>query len=105
MSRRYADSVEVRRGDDAPQQFLWRQRVYVVRSVLAHWLEAGAWWRSEPVRALLGTGSPGAEGLAGEGQERELWRVEAAGGRGVGLGVYDLCRDVATGRWTLRALD
>jgi hypothetical protein len=106
MSRRYADLVEVRRGEGAPQQFLWRKRVYVVRSVLAHWLEAGAWWRSEPARSLLGTGASGAEGQAsGEGQERELWRVEAAGGRGVGVGVYDLCREASTGRWTLRALD
>jgi hypothetical protein len=108
MSRRYADTVEVRRSDGAPQQFLWRQRVYVVREVLGHWLEAGAWWHGDRARALLGTGSDSKADAAdaAEGRhERELWRVEAAGGRGVGVGVYDLCRDGKSGRWTLRALD
>jgi hypothetical protein len=108
MSRRYADAVEVRRSGGVPQQFLWRQRVYVVREVLGHWLEAGAWWRGERARALLGTGSSNFLGqveAAETRHERELWRVEAAGGRGVGVGVYDLCRDGESGRWTLRALD
>jgi hypothetical protein len=52
MSRRHADPVQVRRRDDAPEQFLWRGRLYQVREVLEHWIEAGAWWRSVPGSAL-----------------------------------------------------
>jgi hypothetical protein len=27
-----------------PAQFLWRGRLYLVRDVLAHWVELGTWW-------------------------------------------------------------
>lgn len=52
MSRLHTDPVEVRRRDDEPAQFLWRGRLYVVREVLAHWTEAGGWWRAPGVSAL-----------------------------------------------------
>jgi hypothetical protein len=44
-------------GDEAvaPGQFLWRGRLYVVRAVLAHWVELGPWWTGQ-----TGTGSTGA---------------------------------------------
>ena len=62
MSRRYDDPVEVRRRDDEPAEFLWRGRFYVVREVLARWVETGAWWqRPEAHRRRAG-------GLAGGGQ-------------------------------------
>jgi hypothetical protein len=47
MSRCYADRVEVLRRNDQPAHFLWRSRLYVVRGVLAHWVEAGEWWRAD----------------------------------------------------------
>jgi hypothetical protein len=53
MSRRHADAVEVRRRDEVPEQFLWRNRLYQVREVLGHWVESGAWWRSAPSSALI----------------------------------------------------
>jgi hypothetical protein len=53
MSRRHADAVEVRRRDDVPEQFLWRNRLYQVREVLGHWVESGAWWRSATSSALI----------------------------------------------------
>ena len=53
MSRRCAEPIEVERRDDAPGQFLWRGRLFVVRDVLAHWLEAGAWWRARGATALV----------------------------------------------------
>jgi hypothetical protein len=53
MSRRHADLVEVRRRDDVPDQFLWRNRLYQVREVLGHWVESGAWWRSAPSNSLI----------------------------------------------------
>lgn len=99
MVRRYDDPVEVRpvSGSDRPGQFLWRGRLYVVRDVLAHWVEVGAWWRPR-----------GADGLPLRIDEagRQLWRVEAATGRSAAPGVYDLAYDEAGGSWTLaRALD
>jgi hypothetical protein len=59
MTRLHADPVEVHKRDDAPDQFLWRGRLYVVREVLARWTEAGSWWQGDAVRALTtGDGSP-----------------------------------------------
>jgi Family of unknown function (DUF6504) len=74
MTRLHADPVEVRKRDDAPEQFLWRDRLYVVREVLASWTEAGSWWQGGAVRAL-GTGddSPGGDSPGG-----------GSGGRGAG---------------------
>ncbi|MCW2777680.1 MAG: hypothetical protein JWN17_1405 [Frankiales bacterium] len=52
MTRLHTDPVEVRTRDDEPEQFLWRDRLYVVREVLARWTEAGSWWQGGAVRAL-----------------------------------------------------
>ena len=101
--RRYEDPVEVRKGQvagvEAPEQFLWRGRLWKVRAVLAHWVETGSWWQSSDVPADTGPRPLG--DLLGE---RELWRVEA--GRGVeddadGGGVFDLAFDWSDGRWQL----
>lgn len=129
MSRRYDTEVQVRRRDDVPAEFLWGGRFYVVREVLGHWREAGAWWRGIAARAVLGADTsfgPDAIGdaqtdaqtdaqstaafpagsLAIDDTEREIWRVEATAGRAAGSGIYDLSFDWATGAWTLaRALD
>jgi hypothetical protein len=110
--RQHGDPVEVRRGqvegDDAPEQFLWRGRLYVVRTVLSRWTESGGWWRTAGVRGLA-TGS--AEGpIEIDDGERDWWRVEADSGRlaamSAGRGVYDLCFDWSRGAWSLaRVLD
>ena len=95
MVRRYGDPVEVRPAGDpdgtAPGSFLWRGRLYVVRSVLGHWRERRAWWNAAAARALHGEGASGDSSALGA--EREVWRVEAGAGRSFGVGVYDLCRD------------
>lgn len=107
MTRRYGDpvrdAIDVRRGatltaDEAhPSQFLWRGRLYVVRGVLAHWVEVGAWWRSR-----LPDGLPSRIDEGGH----EVWRVEAGAGRASPSGVYDLRYDQTDASWTLaRALD
>ena len=117
-----------------PVQFLWRGRLYLVRDVLAHWVELGTWWsvrggraprrRAEPPSGATsaspsdgGTDTPARSVAADVGAvEREVWRVEAASGRSAVVGVYDLVRDVAAtdprdgpprpDRWRLaRALD
>ncbi len=97
MSRRYDDAVDVRRRDEEPAEFVWRGRLYVIRGVLAHWVETAPWWT-----ARGGDGSA----AAADGAEREVWRVEASRGRAFGSGVYDVSFDWAAGGWTLRrALD
>ena len=102
--RRYDDPVEVRKGwvpglgpdeqgSEGPEQFLWRGRLWKVRSVLAHWVETGPWWQhqgEERQPASLG------DLLV----ERELWRVEAGRG-GPDAGVFDLSFDWTDGRWQL----
>ncbi len=88
--RRYDEPVQVRLsegpdgahggGGPVPDAFLWRNRLYVVREVLASWLEREAWW--EQPTAGGGRAVP----------ERTVWRVEAAAGRTLGSGVYDLAQ-------------
>ena len=125
MSRRYADPIDVRRAGGGPPvkpvetagtgrpdpdqphdppfdsthhpaQFLWRGRLYVVRAVVAHWIESSSWWGGSR-RALEGAIPP---------HEHEVWRVEAQAGRSSATGVYDLRCDLAADRWVLaRALD
>ncbi|WP_203335231.1 DUF6504 family protein [Nocardioides limicola] len=87
--RKYDDPVDVRRGGDGPEQFLWHGRLWKVREVIAHWVETGAWWQA----------AVGAEGPVDLVAERELWRVEA--GRGVASGVFDLALDSTDGHWQL----
>ena len=117
--RRYDDPVEVRKGAaDDPEQFLWRGKLWKVRSVLAHWVETGSWWQSTNARAVIGSDDysvvePG-EPVSRPGDrtgdllgERELWRVEAAAGMAPvqndepGGGVFDLSFDWSDGTWQL----
>jgi Family of unknown function (DUF6504) len=126
--RRYDDPVETRMGQvsgtEGPEQFLWRGRLWKVRTVLAHWVETGPWWQSGGARAVIGSDEPVAEADRGAGGllgadllgadllgERELWRVEAgrgpgggdgaADGSGDGGGVFELAFDWSDGRWAL----
>lgn len=130
MTRRYDDPVEVRRRDDVPAEFLWRDRLYVVRGVLDTWVETVAWWRTPAAAGVYGIGTATSDGgggglpaggparaagpgpgeaptgLALDQAEREMWRVEASAGRVHGTGVFELCFDWSAGRWTLiRAMD
>ena len=74
MVRRYADPVQVRRGDEscpgagdgAPVTFLWRGRLYVVRGVLGHWWERRAWWTAAPAGSVHGW-APAGEDAGGDG--------------------------------------
>ncbi len=121
--RSYHDVIDVRRGlvagQEAPEQFLWRGRLWVVRDVLAHWVETGAWWEQAGVAALLGAGStPDREAAADDAMlrpeleggrlgaellaERDVWRVEAGRGRLVdNVGVFDLAFDWDDAQWRL----
>jgi hypothetical protein len=105
--RKYDDPVEVRRGcdggEEGPEQFLWRGRLWKVRAVLAHWVETGPWWQSSGVRAVVGTddGSPTPAPTGDLLAERELWRVEAGRGPTDTGGVFDLSFSWDDGRWQL----
>lgn len=113
MTRLHTDPVEVRSERDAPAQFLWRGRLYLVREVLARWTESGQWWRTDAVRALTSGDSGGSAAgplVSLDDGECDWWRVEAGTGRHealtAGTGVYDLCFDGARGSWSLaRVLD
>ncbi len=126
MTRRHLDPVEVRTRVEAsgpvPDQFLWRGRLYCVREVLARWTESGSWWRGTAVHALASGGTAGpVTGVTTspapavlDDRERQWWRVEADSGRRAAQaaghpplgGVYDLCFEERTARWSLvRVMD
>jgi hypothetical protein len=115
--RRYEEPIEVRaladqaapEGVPAPDAFLWRGRLYVVRQVLDHWKERRPWWRdalderrASGAVATVGSGTDTAAtgvgtDVLGDARERQVWRVEASAGRMTGTGVYDLCIDPGAG--------
>lgn len=93
MNSVYGESVLVRaRADGRPLRFVWRSRLHVVRAILEHWVISREWWRDPAGDQGTEPGQP----------ELEFWRVEAAPGPGLAVGVYELRRDAA-GTWTLRA--
>ena len=129
--RSYDDPVDVRRGQvpgtggdpvEGPEQFLWRGRLWKVHAVLAQWVETGPWWQSRGAHAVLGSedgdehpdrqpdrhrdAAPRAMQTVDLGVERDVWRVEAGRGPGIGSGVFDLVFDWTDGSWRLtRCLD
>ncbi len=109
--RRYDEEIDVRRGlvagQEAPAQFLWRGRLWVVRDIIAHWVETGAWWDQPGVGALFGAADEGEPEAGGARtrcadllDERELWRVEAIRAR-ADTGVFDVSFGWALGQWRL----
>jgi hypothetical protein len=97
MGRVYGEPVNVQaREDGRPARFVWRGRLYAVRSVMEHWVVNREWWRE--------TGKAGQAGQREQTAEPELrfWRVEASAGQGLPSGVYELRQDVAASTWTLR---
>ena len=92
-----------------PDQFLWRNRLYVVREVLATWRERTAWWTGAAGRSVHGDGTgdgaeagPRQDGAPGrrtalssrwDAADRWVWRVEASVGRSGVAGTYDISRE------------
>ncbi len=104
--RRYGEPIDVRKGlvagGEAPEQFVWRDRLWVVRTILGHWVETGAWWEQAGVSALLGVSDEAAATRATAEllEEREVWRVEAARDRR-SSGVFDLAFSWGGEPWRL----
>jgi len=117
VTRRPAAEIAVRCGATGePLQFVRGRRLYVVRTILAHWREATRWWATGldqdadagPGHAGPGHAGPGragrrqslaADSIIGSGFDiapraidREVWRVEASIGRNGAAGVFDLAR-------------
>jgi hypothetical protein len=91
MGRVYGEPVEVRvREDGRPIRFVWRGRLYAVRSVVEYWVVNREWW-----------GDPDPD-PGPDHPEMEFWRVEASAGPGASAGTYELRRDVTAGAWSLR---
>jgi len=126
----FDEAVEVRSGVvdgiEAPEQFLWRGRLWRVCSVRAHWTETAAWWergvigapdRREAdwrdatpalIEAPVLAGAPAqANGAAvgvldaDWGPRRAVYRVEAGCGRHGRRELFDLAHDPDSGRWQL----
>jgi hypothetical protein len=110
----FDEAVEVRLGTvdgaEAPEQFLWRGRLWRVCSVEASWVETAAWWErgviggvpaGAPATAV--TGASAAVGVldAEWGPQRAVYRVEAGCGRHGRRERFDLAHDPQSQRWQL----
>jgi hypothetical protein len=107
------EPVEVWLRDGRPARFVWRGRMYTVMFVLDRQV-APAGTAADPDPAASGPASSGNanSGTANSGTANsgtassgtggsEYWRVEATPERSVPPATYELCRDVASGRWRL----
>ena len=97
--RTYDEPIHVLFSDE-PRQFIWRDRLLLVKEIQGRWSRATPWWTGRQVRAARGEEVAPAQGdlLA----EREVWRVEAGNGRH--RGVYELARTVDAEDWVLQAV-
>ena len=96
--RTYDEPIHVLFAEE-PRQFIWRNRLLLVKEVQGRWSRATPWWAGRQARALRG------EAVDGGGDpmaEREVWRVEA--GNGGHRGVYELARTVDAEDWVLQAV-
>jgi hypothetical protein len=118
------EPVEVACRADEPEQFLLCGRLYVVRGVLARWVEPSSWRWAAPADevplAVVGASTGGSAAAGGwrvpsalprrqpagrstatdTDADREVWRVAAAAGRTAAVQVFDLCRSRVEARWT-----
>ncbi len=80
------EPVEVWLRSERPARFVWRGRMHTVMFVL-----------DRQVTHSRDAGRPGSR----RGEGFECWRVEATPERSVPPATYELCRDLASGRWLL----
>lgn len=92
---------------DRPQQFIWRNRLLLVKEVQGRWSRSTAWWESPRVSAARGDAATNEQTTATDTtsdvvEELEVWRVEA--GNGMQRGVYELARSVGRDNWVLQTV-
>ncbi len=106
--RRYDEPIDVLpglvAGQEAPAQFLWRNRLWLVQAIEDRWLETSNWWDGPAARAVRGEDVDTDRGRDDVTGEREIWRVQAAAGRSGDWGVCELAHVAQTGEWRLRTL-
>jgi hypothetical protein len=89
-----------------PARFVWRGRMYTVIFVLDRQVRPAA-TPADPGASGAATGGAPTSGAPASGEATsgtagsECWRVEATPGRSVPPATYELCRDLASGRWLL----
>jgi hypothetical protein len=92
------EPVEVWLRNDRPARFVWRGRMHTVIFVLDRQITPTA----TPADADPAAKDPAASGPAATGTAgTECWRVEATPERSVPPATYELCRNLASGRWLL----
>jgi hypothetical protein len=81
--RVYDEPIDVRRGQvsgqEAPEQFIWRDKLWLVTEIVSHWVETGAWWEQSGVAELLGIASTPADRWASSPDVAGSSREEAVG--------------------------
>ena len=85
MTRRYGDAIEVRSHPGArgePVQFRSRGRSYVVRTVLARWVEVGPWWSGMGAPASAVSASPASADAAASVGTASAGRTTGEAGSG-----------------------
>ncbi len=90
------EPVEVWLRDGRPARFVWRGRMHTVIFVLDRQVRPAA-GPAGPAASDTPSGDP----ATGDTQGIECWRVEATPERSVPPANYELCRDLASGRWLL----
>jgi len=92
------EPVEVWLRNDRPARFVWRGRLHTVIFVLDRQVTAAATPADvDPASGGSASSGPGPSSTGGT----ECWRVEATPARSVPPATYELCRDLASGRWLL----
>jgi Domain of unknown function (DUF6504) len=87
------EPVEVWLRNERPARFVWRGRLHTVIFVLDRQVTPAA----APADVDPATSSAASSSTGGS----ECWRVEATPARSVPPATYELCRDLASGRWLL----
>jgi hypothetical protein len=120
------EPVEVWLRNGRPARFVWRGRMHTVIFVLERQVRPAATAAdpgpsgpassgsatSDAATSSAAASGPESSGPESSGQESsgpessgtagsECWRVEATPGRSVPPATYELCRDLASGRWLL----
>lgn len=101
MTGSNSDPIEVLRRNDEPARFLWRSRLYTVRSILAYWVEPVTVPAGEPVLVPAGAEPAAVAPPQPAAPGRETWRVRASTGRTPEDTGFDLSFDWREGTWTL----
>jgi|SRR5215472_6229132 len=103
------EPVEVWLRNGRPARFVWRGRMYTVMFVLDRQITPAATPAdadadpagSDPAASPAANGPAAGGPAAGSTEGSECWRVEATPERSVPPVTYELCRNLASGRWLL----